>query len=77
MKKREFWKESEKGLVNRISEGLISVAMSLRTLPQIKYIADSDACAEIAKQVSLKLEDELMKKPSDYPKDERAILIIT
>ena len=23
------------------------------------------------------MEDELMKKPSDYPKDERAILIIT
>jgi vacuolar protein sorting-associated protein 45 len=27
--------------------------------------------------VSKKLEDELMKKPSGYPRDERAILVIT
>ncbi len=55
MKKRDFWKEADKGLINRISEGLISIAMSLRILPQVKYISDSDSCAEIARQVSLKL----------------------
>ena len=51
--------------------------MSMRILPQVRYISDSDACGEIARLVSNKMEDELMKKPSDYPKDERAILIIT
>jgi len=55
--------------VNRISEGLISLTMSLRVLPQVKYLSESDACGEIAKMVSKKLEDELMKKPSDYSKD--------
>jgi len=43
--------------------------MSLRVLPQVKYLSESDACGEIAKMVSKKLEDELMKKPSDYSKD--------
>lgn len=67
----------DKSVLNRISDGLISVLMSLRVLPQIKYITESDSCAEIAKKVSKKMEDELMKKPSDYPKDERVILIVT
>jgi hypothetical protein len=43
--------------------------MSLRVLPQIKYVSDSGACEEIARNVSKKMEDELLKKPSDYPKD--------
>jgi hypothetical protein len=51
--------------------------MSLRVLPQIRFLSESDSCAEIAKRVAKKMEDELMKKPSDYPRDERAILVIT
>ena len=42
--RREFWHEPEKNLVSRISEGLISLVMSLRVLPQIRYISDSDSC---------------------------------
>ena len=72
-----MWHETEKALIGRISEGLLSTVMSLRALPTVKYLNDSDACGEIARRVSKKLEEELMKKPSDYPRNERAILIIT
>lgn len=43
--------------------------MSLRVLPQVKFLDQSDICAEIARKVSKKIEDEQMKKPSDYPRD--------
>lgn len=76
-KRRENWSEADKSVVNRISDGLISTVMSLRVLPQIRYVSESDVCGEVARRVAKKMEDELMKKPSDYPRDERAILIIT
>jgi len=76
-KRREAWADADRNLIGRISEGLISAMMSLRVLPQVRFLSESDSCAEIAKRVAKKLEDELMKKPSDYPRDERAILLIT
>lgn len=51
--------------------------MSLRVLPQVSYLNGSAACARMAQIVSDKYEKELMEKQSDYPHDERAILIIT
>ena len=53
------------------------MTMSLRVLPQVSYLNGSGACARIAQIVSDKYEKELMEKQSDYPHDERAILIIT
>jgi len=38
IKRRDNWDDTDKKAINRISEGLISVIMSLRILPQIKYI---------------------------------------
>ncbi len=51
--------------------------MSLRVIPQIKYVCESDACANIAELVTRKIQEQLMKKPSDYPKDQKVILVIT
>jgi len=44
-KPRERWGEMEKSIVNRSADGLISAVMSLRLLPQVKYLTDSNACA--------------------------------
>ena len=41
MKRRQNWNEGDKSVVNRISDGLISVAMSLRVLPQVRYLSES------------------------------------
>lgn len=38
IKRKENWSEGDKSVVNRISEGLISTVMSLRVLPQIKFL---------------------------------------
>lgn len=38
IKRKDNWNESDKSVVNRISEGLISAVMSLRVLPQIKFL---------------------------------------
>jgi vacuolar protein sorting-associated protein 45 len=69
LRRRDVWGEADKGLITRISDGLISALMSLRVLPQVRFLAESDCCGEIAKRVAKKLEDELMKKPSDYPRE--------
>jgi vacuolar protein sorting-associated protein 45 len=45
LKPKSLWNDPEKSLLQRISQGVISLLMSLRLLPQVKYIADSDACA--------------------------------
>ena len=54
MKRRENWNESDKSVVNRISDGLISVAMSLRVLPQVRYLSESESCSEVARKISKK-----------------------
>jgi len=37
-----------------MAEGLISVAMSLRVLPQVSYLGGSPACSKIAQIISEK-----------------------
>lgn len=64
-------------MATRISDGLISNLMSLRLMPQIRYLNGSHACRHIAMNVKGKMESELNEKPSDYLMDEKAILIIT
>jgi hypothetical protein len=54
MKRRENWNEGDKSVVNRISDGLISVAMSLRVLPQVRYLSESESCSEVARKISKK-----------------------
>lgn len=57
MKRRENWNEGDKSVVNRISDGLISVAMSLRVLPQVRYLSESESCSEVARKISKKFEE--------------------
>jgi hypothetical protein len=54
-KRVEDWAETEKAVVNRMAEGLISMTMSLRVLPQVSYLNGSAPCSKIAQIVSERL----------------------
>jgi vacuolar protein sorting-associated protein 45 len=62
--------------MDRMYQGLLSVIMSLRVIPQVRYLTNSDACFTLAHRLSRKLEIEATEKRSDYRIDDRAILII-
>ena len=60
-----------------MSEGLTSLVMSLRLMPQIRYLNGSSSCARVAERLARKMEVELAEKQSDYRLDERAIVLVT
>ena len=76
-RRQEYWDDSDKNALNRMSEGLISAVMSLRLMPQIRYLNGSASCAHIANKLAKKMEIELAEKQSDYLLDQRAIVLIT
>lgn len=77
MKPKEQWNDTQNKMVERMYHGLLSVIMSLRVIPQVRYLSQSDPCFYIANKLSRKLEIELTEKRSDYRVDDRAIVIIT
>ena len=77
MKVKAIWGEEEKAIVERMYQGVLSIVMSLRVIPVIRYLSGSDACTSIAEKLSHKLEIELNEKKSDYKINENAILLIT
>lgn len=58
-------------------QGILSVIMSLRVIPAIRYLGNSETCNALAQKLAHKLELEFAEKKSDYRIDEDAILIIT
>ena len=54
-KNPDLWSESDLAVSNRISEGLISNLMSLRLMPQIRFLNGSHACRQIAMKVKSKM----------------------
>jgi vacuolar protein sorting-associated protein 45 len=76
LKPKEQWLEPQNQLMDRMYQGLLSVIMSLRVIPQVRYLTNSDACFTLAHRLSRKLEIEATEKRSDYRIDDRAILII-
>jgi hypothetical protein len=54
-RKENLWQEKDRAVMNRITEGLISALMSLRLMPEIRYLNGSSACFAIAQKVSQKM----------------------
>jgi vacuolar protein sorting-associated protein 45 len=77
MKPKEHWSETQTQILDRMYCGLLSVVMSLRVIPQVRYLTSSDACFSLAHRLAKKLDIEINEKRSDYRIDDRAILIIT
>ena len=76
-RRQEYWDDNDRSALNRMSDGLISAVMSLRLMPQVRYLNGSAACSHIASKLAKKLEIELAEKQSDYLLDQRAIVLIT
>ena len=54
-KRQELWDEKDRLIINRMSEGLISLVMSLRLMPQIRYLNGSASCANVAEKLARKM----------------------
>lgn len=54
-RKENFWDDKDKAVLNRISEGLISTIMSLRLMPEVRYLNGSSACSIIANKIAQKM----------------------
>lgn len=54
-RKENYWDDKDRAVLNRITEGLISNIMSLRLMPEIRYLNGSSACQIIANKVTQKM----------------------
>lgn len=77
MKGPEDWSSNDRKVLNRISDGLISLVMSLRLIPQIRFLNNSEACLKIAETLTSRMENEMNSKQSDFFMDQKAIVLIT
>lgn len=55
IQREDKWGVEDKAALGRMSDGLISLVMSLRIVPQVRFLNDSPACERIAKNLSLKI----------------------
>lgn len=51
--------------------------MSLRLMPEIRYLNGSSSCSMMAGKIAQKMQGQLRDKQSDYLLDQRAILLLT
>ena len=63
--------------LKRIFDGLLSVVFSLRKVPTIRYLVNSDACMSLADMLTIKLKEESKENPSDFDRESKCLLIIT
>lgn len=55
-KRPELWEPKDKEIIKRMSDGLISLVMSLRLMPQVRYLSGSASCAQVADRLARKME---------------------
>lgn len=59
-----------------MEEGLLSAILSFRTLPDIRYLKDSQDCVTLASRVSSKLKQLRMKMPREFNQSQSVVLIL-
>ena len=63
--------------LKRTFDGLLSLVFSLRKVPTIRYLINSDACMSLADMLTIKLKEESKENPSDFDRESKCLLIIT
>lgn len=57
-KEQTSWSAYDSQVLQRSYEGILSLLLSLKRVPMIKYLGSSEACFQIAAKLSKKLRDE-------------------
>ena len=70
------WNRYDESQFNRITDGLISICLSNRVFPIIKFVANSPICTLISKKVSSFFEDNYDFIRKECSKEENGILFI-
>ncbi|EGR30199.1 vacuolar sorting protein, putative [Ichthyophthirius multifiliis] len=75
-KQQPLWNQTDNQVLQRVYEGLLSVLLSLKRVPMIKYLSSSDACLQLASKLTKKLKEEQQQNMSQLGQDSKTLLLI-
>ncbi|EAR92468.1 vacuolar protein sorting-associated protein (macronuclear) [Tetrahymena thermophila SB210] len=70
------WGQLDNQILQRTYEGLLSLLLSLKRIPMIKYLSSSEPCFHIASKLTKKLRDERDNNKSQLGADTKTLLLI-
>ncbi|KAL4473622.1 hypothetical protein ABPG74_022486 [Tetrahymena malaccensis] len=75
-KEQTSWSQLDNQILQRTYEGLLSLLLSLKRIPMIKYLSSSEPCFHIASKLTKKLRDERDNNKSQLGADTKTLLLI-